>query len=202
MQKDTKYYVVWQGRIPGIYTNWNDCLSQVKGVSNARYKLFSSYTIAQKAYKSSYTDYYCKGTSKKHSNRISYGIAVDGAYSHKNKKAEYQGIDLKINKRLFHGGPYTKGTNNLVEFLALVHALQYCHHRQIRLPIYSDSKTAMSWVRDKKIRSVCCRCQENKNLFEHIDQALNWLKNNSYNIPIFKWDTSSWGENPADFGRK
>ena len=37
-----KYYVVWDGLNPGIYSSWHDCLSQVKGYEGAKYKSFDS----------------------------------------------------------------------------------------------------------------------------------------------------------------
>ena len=198
-KKASKYYVVWQGRKPGIYSTWDDCFFQVREESNAKYKSFSSYDQAQTAYKSSYHNYIGKPSTKI---KIKHGIAVDGACDHVSGRAEYQAIDLESNKKILHGGPYKKGTNNLVEFLALVHTLIYCHKYHISSPIYSDSLTAISWVRDNKVRSSCPRCKENIILFQHVDQALEWLKKILYTNKILKWKTSLWGENPADFGRK
>ncbi|MBL8103913.1 MAG: hypothetical protein JNM02_15390, partial [Anaerolineales bacterium] len=42
----------------------------------------------------------------------------------------------------------------------------------------------------------------NEELFELIDRAEEWLKNNIYANKLLKWETQIWGENPADFGRK
>ena len=41
------YYVVLVGRTPGIYTNWEDCKSQVNGYKGAKYKGFKSIQEAQ-----------------------------------------------------------------------------------------------------------------------------------------------------------
>ena len=46
------------------------------------------------------------------------------------------------------------------------------------------------------------RNNKNKGLFELIDRALVWLKENTYTTTIVKWETKAWGEIPADFGRK
>ncbi len=46
-----KFYVVWQGREPGIYTDWNQCKRQVDKFAGARYKSFTSLSDAQTAFK-------------------------------------------------------------------------------------------------------------------------------------------------------
>ncbi len=38
MAKKQKYYVVWQGKKPGIYSDWDECKEQVVGVQGAQYK--------------------------------------------------------------------------------------------------------------------------------------------------------------------
>jgi ribonuclease HI len=116
---------------------------------------------------------------------------------------EYQGVDTQTRENLFHMGPYPDGTNNIGEFLALVHALAYL--QQNNLPtkiIYSDSKIAIGWVKKKKCGTKLAPTRNNGKLFEYIDRAERWLMNNRYNNPILKWETEVWGEIPADFGRK
>ena len=68
--------------------------------------------------------------------------------------------------------------------------------------IYSDSRTAMSWVKNQKVKTTLKRDHTNELMFSHVDRALKWLNNNNFTNPIFKWDTKNWGEIPADFGRK
>lgn len=46
-----KYYVVWQGRVPGIYSDWNSCKNQVDKFAGARYKSFPTLTEAEQAFK-------------------------------------------------------------------------------------------------------------------------------------------------------
>lgn len=41
-----KYYVVWAGKEPGIYTNWTQCKAQVEGFNGAKFKKFSSLSEA------------------------------------------------------------------------------------------------------------------------------------------------------------
>ena len=87
--------------------------------------------------------------------------------------------------------------------VSIVHGLAYLQkHEDEQTPIYSDSRTAMAWVRNKKVKTTLKNTNRNDKVFELIDRAIVWLKQNSYQNPILKWDTPVWGEIPADFGRK
>ncbi|HNL06496.1 MAG TPA: hypothetical protein PKH93_02910, partial [Chitinophagales bacterium] len=97
---------------------------------------------------------------------------------------------------------FAEGTNNIGEFLAIVHALALLKKQNSNRPIYSDSRTALAWVKQKKVNTQYVRTEKNVRLFEFVDKALIWLHNNSYNNPLLKWETELWGEIPADFGRK
>lgn len=206
-----KFYVVWKGKRPGIYESWNDCQAQIKGVKGAQYKSFSEFTVAKKAFNGNYDDY--KGKKKASdelspAEKLKYGepnfhsISVDAASSGNPGKMEYQGVDTKTKKVLFKQGPFKEGTNNIGEFLAIVHGLAFLKERKSDRIIYTDSRTAMSWVRKKKCNTKLAKTQKNKNLFELIERAENWLKSNRFNTVIVKWETKAWGEIPADFGRK
>ena len=115
---------------------------------------------------------------------------------------EYRGVDTKTQKEIFKQGPFEEGTNNLGEFLAIVHGLAFLKQKNSSRIIYTDSKTAISWVKKKTYNTKLERNDKNKPLFELVDRAVNWLKNNSYSTIIVKWETKAWGEIPADFGRK
>lgn len=128
-------------------------------------------------------------------------IAVDAACSGNPGPMEYRGVYLKTGKEIFHFGP-VKGTNNIGEFLAIVHALALLQQKGIKMTVYSDSKTAQCWVRQKKVKTTLKRTQETEKLFQLIERAENWLRTHSYATPILKWETEKWGEVPADFGRK
>jgi ribonuclease HI len=88
------------------------------------------------------------------------------------------------------------------EFLAIVHALAHCKKHNITLPIYSDSRTAIAWVRNRLAKTTLERTAKNARVFELIQRAEDWLCTNTYVNHILKWETELWGENPADFGRK
>ena len=203
-----KYYVVWDGLKPGIYTSWADCQAQIKGYNGAKYKAFESPEEAAKAFKSNFNNYIGaaakKTTAKKPSSKANIvwnSISVDAACSGNPGVMEYQGVDTKTKEQFFHQ-KFALGTNNIGEFLALVHALALFKKHDINKPIYTDSMTAMSWVKKKKVKTNLVRNKKTEELYEMIERAESWLLNNQYDIEILKWDTENWGEIPADFGRK
>ena len=55
MAKKQKYYVVWQGKQPGIYTDREACREQVQSVQGAQYKAFDTQTEAEQAIKLPYS---------------------------------------------------------------------------------------------------------------------------------------------------
>jgi ribonuclease HI len=207
-----KFYVVWNGRKKGVFTSWNVCKKQIDGFEAAEYKSFTSLEEAEIAFSKNYADYKGKNTKKptlSSAEKAAYGlpnlesISVDAACSGNPGKMEYRGVLTHNKKQLFLKGPYLKGTNNIGEFLALVHGIALLKSTNKEdIPIYSDSKIAMSWVRQKKCKTKLSFNQENRDLLELIKRAENWLKNNTFKNPILKWETKVWGEIPADFGRK
>lgn len=217
-----KYYVVWNGVSPGIYTSWTDCQLQIKGYEGAIYKSFDTAEEAEKAYQSSPYLYIRKKTSNANTsvspvtdvpyNRTdtvlplpleveAEALAVDAACSGNPGPMEYRGVYLKTGQVIFHYGP-VYGTNNIGEFLAIVHGLALLKQKGLSMPIYSDSRNAINWVRQKKCKTKLERTAKTAELFNLIERAETWLKNNSYPTRIIKWETTQWGEVPADFGRK
>lgn len=45
-----KFYVVWKGRTPGIYSDWNSCNAQVHGFPGPKFKSFPTREAAEAAY--------------------------------------------------------------------------------------------------------------------------------------------------------
>ncbi len=127
--------------------------------------------------------------------------AVDAACSGNPGRMEYRGIDLATGAQVFHFGPI-HGTNNIGEFLAIVHALALMDREGIRKTIYSDSYNAILWVSKKKCKTTLARDEQTARLFDIITRAEFWLRTHNIQVPIVKWETSEWGEIPADFGRK
>lgn len=210
--KVKKYYVVWQGRIPGVYDTWNECKAQVDGFEGAKYKSFESLAEAHQQFKAGYETFRQTHPiipktpptlfSDEKDRPIPDSLSVDAACNMATRVMEYRGVDTQSGAELFHVGPFQNATNNMGEFLALVHGLAYLKQRHSDIPIYSDSITAIAWVRQKKHKSTVKPVPENAKLFELLTRAENWLKTTTFKNPILKWNTSSWGEIPADFGRK
>ena len=215
MAKKQRYYVVWQGVQPGIYTTWEHCRKQIDGFKGARYKAFDSLAQAEAAFKlppppiqrqskvgelepmtaDNFERYSGPGGPELNS------IAVDAACSGNPGVMEYQGVYVGSNTRLFHFKA-PKGTNNIGEFLAIVHGLAYIKNHRLEVPLYSDSVNAINWVRAKQCRTKLRHDQDTAQLFDVIRRAESWLHNNQYATRILKWETERWGEIPADFGRK
>jgi ribonuclease HI len=202
-----KFYVVWKGHKPGVYSSWDACRKQVEGAKDASYKGFPDLLTANAAYEMGSEKY--KNSSaielsaaKGGNPPIGNSIAVDAACAGNPGKMEYRGVFTETNTELFHSKLYALGTNNIGEFLAIVHALAWQQQKKLQLPIYSDSVNAINWVKAGKARTKLVQSPKNKELFEHIARAEKWLKNNPIHVPLLKWKTDSWGEIPADFGRK
>lgn len=211
MVKKQKYYVVWFGNPAGIYSSWEECKKAIAGITGAQYKSFATLSEAKKAYEGEYKDYVGKDLKKRSLSKAEkeqfgepnlYSIAVDAASSGNPGKMEYRGVDTQTHRQLFHQGPFQQGTNNVGEFLALVHGLAYLKKNNSDRILYTDSKIAMGWVKAKQCRTKLKQTSKNKPLFELILRAENWLKSNAYTTKIVKWETKAWGEIPADFGRK
>ena len=210
MMKKQKYYVVWAGVTPGIYTSWTDCQLQTKGYEGARFKSFDTREEAERAFASSPSEYIRRaaGTAgPKPAGPVlppdleGNALAVDAACSGNPGMMEYRGVHLPSGQQVFHFGP-VYGTNNVGEVLAIVHALALLRQKGLEMPVYSDSRNAISWVRQKKCKTKLPRDGRTEGLFQLIERAEKWLRENTYNTPIRKWETGQWGEVPADFGRK
>ncbi|MDE6021917.1 MAG: ribonuclease H family protein [Muribaculaceae bacterium] len=216
-----KFYVVWVGREPGVYDNWSDCEEQILNFPNAKFKGFDSSEEAAKAFRGNNDD----------SNPAELGSLLIGASDRRqsipdapaylsnpdiDKDAwavdasclgnpgimEYRGVVVATGKQLFKMGPFEQGTNNIGEFLAIVHALAEMYRRNEWHNIYSDSVTAQAWIRNRQIKTQLKQTDKNARLFELMGRALAWIRTHSWNVRIMKWQTELWGEIPADFGRK
>lgn len=209
-----KFYVVWCGDHPGIYNDWEVCKKEIMGCKGAKYKGFPDRLSAETAFRQGPNGYWGKDTavmvdiSKAPEQPVSQFFAVDAACSGNPGKMEYQGIfvDMSIHpavkNALFKSQVFPNATNNIGEFLALVHALALQKKNGWHYPIYSDSVNAQIWIRQKKCKTKLQPSDKNAYLFELIARAEKWLSENTIEVPVLKWKTEIWGEIPADFGRK
>ena len=220
-----KFYVVWRGREPGVYATWEQCQKQVKGFPSAAYKSFPTFEEANTAFAGEAPVYRKAQTKKSKRSKSSTDFpenppenrqdtvlplplevtadawAVDAACSGNPGQMEYRGVDLATGAEVFHFGPVL-GTNNIGEFLAIVHALAVFHKQGLKKTIYSDSRIAQGWVRKGKCKTTLVRNAKTARLYEIITRAEAWLTSHPVNVPLVKWQTKKWGEIPADFGRK
>ena len=209
-----RFYVVWSGRNPGIYSDWEVCKHEIMGCKGAKYKGFPDRLSAEKAFKEGPDAYWGKDVapvidlSATKEQPVSPCIAVDAACAGNPGKMEYQGVFVDFStqpatrKDLFKSPVFPNATNNIGEFLALVHALALQKKNGWKYPIYSDSVNAQIWIRQKKCKTKLQPNAKNEHLFELIARAEKWLNENAIEVPILKWKTEIWGEIPADYGRK
>ena len=201
-----KYYVVWKGKKPGIYTSWAECEAQVRGFEGAQYKGFESREAAKIAFKGKYEDFKSKPNAVRQwlftpNPPVLPSLSVDAGCSGSPGPLEYRGVNTETGEQVFRAGPFPGGTNNIGEFLAIVRGMEWLARHKLDWVIYSDSDTAVAWIRARKCNTKLIRTAHNAMLFQLIARAEESLKN-FRSFRIMKWDTQAWGENPADFGRK
>lgn len=221
MSSGKKYYVVFKGRNPGVYDDWGDALEQVQGFEGAVYKGYQSSAEATAAYR--------RAVQKEDGNDL--GAFLSGASNHNLPKPgqpdymtnpevdldawavdasclgnpgkmEYQGVELMTGRTLFRIGPFDDATNNIGEFLAIVHAMALMTQQGKFHNIYSDSVSGMAWARNRKIKTQLKPTDRNGKVFELMARAVTWLNTHQFPAKVLKWQTERWGEIPADFGRK
>lgn len=207
-----KFYVVWEGMATGVFATWPECESAIKGFSNAKYKAFPTRDAAEQAFTDGPGAYW--GTGKFVSaltpeeleaigGPVENSLCVDAAWNADTKVMEYRGVWLHDRSIVFEQGPFPRATNNIGEFLAIVHALAWLSKQSNTCPIYSDSLTAIAWVRKKKVASKSmAKGQTSEVINNLVQRALAWLNSHEYPNEILKWNTEAWGEVPADYGRK
>ena len=196
MSKKQKYYVVWAGVIPGIYDSWTDCQLQTKGYDGAQFKSFDTLEEAEHAFASSPYAYIgqknsttgrpqkaARDDSELSPEVVENSLAVDAACSGNPGQMEYRGVHVASRQQVFHYGPLY-GTNNIGEFLAIVHGLALLKQKGLNMPIYSDSRNAISWVKQKKCKTKLPREPRTEALFQLIERAEKWLHENSYTTPF------------------
>jgi ribonuclease HI len=199
----SKFYIVWKGRTPGIYTSWNEASAQVNGFAGAQYASVDNRASVEAAYAAGYDAFRKNKTALKPiPEEVQHAYAVDASLPAETGLLEYRCVKIDTRKEIFKQGPFAGGTNNIGEFLGIVHALALFKQKGITAPLYSDSRTAIAWVREKHAKTELARTDENAPLFDLIARAETWLHENAFSTNVLKWDTEAWGENPADFGRK
>ncbi|MCH9681470.1 MAG: ribonuclease H family protein [Deltaproteobacteria bacterium] len=213
-----RYFVVWVGREPGIYTDWASCQAQVEGFPGARHRSFTSPEEAEIAWVEAGGDPMpidrpgCESPTPTVATgmmpSVAEGgpppgsIAVDAACSGNPGPMEYRGVEIGGGTELFRVGPM-HGTNNIGEFLAIVHGLAWLQAQGRSGPLYTDSRTAIGWVGRGRAKTTLARAENTERAWVLLERARRWLSaSRDRGIEIRKWPTRTWGEIPADFGRK
>ncbi|WP_336762143.1 ribonuclease H [Paenibacillus sp. USHLN196] len=214
-----KYYVVWEGKKPGVYNTWADCKAQTDHYTGAKYKSYESKAAAEEAYRAGWKGNWgssASGSGSKTksassgrsagmetSEEVDYdSISVDVGTRGNPGPVEYKGVDTRTGEIIFSVGPISKGTNNLGEFLAIVHALAHLKKEGSTKTVYTDSVNAMKWLKQKKVATTLARDNSTEEIWLMIDRAEQWLQTNTYSNKVLKWQTKQWGEIKADYGRK
>lgn len=206
------------GHNPGIYAEWKLAQMQVQGYPGAKFKSFPTFQQAESAYAADWKDHYETGAQKEAKTKVNLletlpesflkeievnSIAVDAACSGNPGKMEYRGVHTLAKEiEVFRSPVFPVGTNNIGEFLALVHALAMYSEKQPELTIYSDSKLAIGWIKAKQCRTKLVMNSKTEYLHSLVARGVTWLQTHKFKNKIKKWETKRWGENPADFGRK
>lgn len=212
MSTKQKYYVVWEGREPGIYTSWAQCKEQIENWPGAKYKSFGNVHDATEAFRGSpfaqldvIRAIVAEAGKQWANDRPRSGVAVDGACAGNPGVMEYRAVDVATGAEIFRRGADGSliGTNNIAEYLALIHiGAELMRRGDSTTPIYTDSRTALSWLRRRHSKSTLERTERTAPVLDLLARADAWIASHSIPNPILKWDTERWGEVPADFGRK
>ena len=211
-----KFYVVFKGNAPGLYDSWEECKAQIDGFPGAVYRAYSDQddaTEALRRYDSGEDMAIYKAISRRNVATVNYaafpeirldGIAVDASCPGNPGPVEYRGVRVGTGEQLFRVGPLEGGTNNIGEYLALVHvAALLKRDGDAATPIYSDSRTAIGWFMRGASNTKIVPTPANRALLEILARADAWRRaNRVIPNPVYKWETERWGEIPADFGRK
>lgn len=200
-----KFYVIRSGKKPGVYDSRDETKRLVEGFAGAKYKWFKTEAEAKQAYQQWPEQFYQnKPKERRKTENLPFeknSIAVDAACSGNPGKLEYKWIDLVTGASIFHKS-FPIGTNNIGEFLALVHGLMYLKKNNSDKAIYSDSRIAINRIAHKKCPTKLQKNSETEKILEIVHKAIDWLKNNNYTTKILKRETEERGEIPADFNRK
>jgi ribonuclease HI len=229
-----RFYVVFAGREPGIYRDWERCRAQVDGFAGAEHRSYASAEEAERAWVEAGGDPVplddpepplgLRGRSSsadvdggladdpepfeeppppvRVEGPVPGAIAVDAACSGNPGPMEYRGVEIDTGVQLFHVGPM-HGTNNIGEFLAIVHGLAWLQQQSRPGPLYSDSMTAIGWVGRCAAKTTLARSATTEQAWQLLIRAQQWLRQaRPHGVEIRKWPTRRWGQIPADFGRK
>lgn len=196
-----KFYAIKKGRKPGIYTTWDEAKKQVSGYSGAVYKGFTSRSQAEaflnggpkRATKIKATPatqitspaeitFFTDGGSRNHGN-------VSGDHVHADDKAAWAYlIELGDQQTVSDSGGEWGATNNRMEIMGLIKALEYLNDHQLTnkaILAVLDSQYVLNaiqkgWLAGWKRRNwhrAGNAPLKNKELWQRVDQLLPLFSN-------------------------
>ncbi len=221
-----KFYVVWKGHQTGIFRTWRECQAHTRGFGQSRYRSFKTFDEAKAAFENPELygvglkkvviereakavkppSYEARPLSEQELQLIGQPIlasyCVDAVCGKTPGELYYRGVRTETGQEVFRQGPFADGSNDVGEFLAVVHALAWLKQQNITDPVYTASVKAWRWRKEAKCHTQLLPSENNAPLFVLIRRAEKWLQVNFYENKVLKWHTKAWGENPADYGRK
>ncbi|MBA35375.1 MAG: ribonuclease HI [Oleispira sp.] len=160
-----KFYVIWVGREPGIYTDWPTAQKQIIKFSGAKYKSFPTKAEAEAAFSGGTVSSAGKPSSNSSKNtnkgnnlsappiKTDVVIYCDGGCDPNPGKAG-SGVAVYQNDQLiqlWYGVYNPNGTNNTAELNALFYSLQLAQHatkQGLSAQILCDSMYSIQCIRD------------------------------------------------------
>ncbi len=203
-----KYYTVWAGRKTGVFSSWKECRPLVIGFRGARFKSFPTLPEAKRALNRRYRERNGNDNTaiqtlfnSDDTRAINNSLIASGTCNLETGEVEISAIHTGSGQLIFWKGPFHDGTPDMAEFIAIVETLRYLKPRKLSIPVYSESATALNWVRDRHARPALPRRQSNMELYQRFDECMAWLHDYAYYNRTLKWDTESWGRSLGDFRR-
>lgn len=224
-KKHAKWYSVWKGRTIGVFDNWTDCKKSTERYQGAKYESFKTYDDARASFLEHTTKYKSKILEKsiidkeerwrtcEKSPQFPF-YCTDAACTNPHCGiVEYRCFYVfskdSTPKNIYSFGPFQDGSNNIGEYLALVKALMWLETTEPNGtdPVYSDSKIAIIWISDIKNPGSNSHIPKiGEALKGELLMCDDWVKKSTSYSQIARrvrhWNTSDWGEIPADYGRK
>lgn len=200
--KNNKYYVVFKGYNTGIYDNWNDCKKQVNGFSGALHKSFESPDEAEKAFEE-YSE--SSNTNLEFEQPTSYSIKsiiVSGNCPNNFGEMSYQWNLVASTNNAKRKNLSIIGTKNIADFIAIIDLIKLTKKVKLNLPIYTNSKTAVNWILNKKCNHQLFVSKQTETVLALVKEHDEWLLNNIIENEILLWNSNSWGVFPIVSKRK
>lgn len=165
-----KIYAVKNGRVPGIYLNWEECKAQVDGYSGAIYKSFSNTDDALE---------YFNATKIPNEQEVELKIYVDGSYDAAAKQYSYgmvvllsDGTTYQTYRAFSHDNEASSMRNVAGEIEGAKAAMRYAlEHKYNSLAIYYDYEGIEKWCTGE----WRCNKEATKQYKEYYDKAIKSL---------------------------